>query len=290
MPELPEVETVRLQLLSRLVGKEIAALEVFHPKTVDHNKELPRQLLGKAIAHIGRVGKLLVFSFVGEDDLFVLVHLKMTGQFFYFAEGDEMVGGGHSLDDKTLHDGVWPHKHTRLAITFTDTTVLYFNDMRLFGYFKVVTAAEKEAAVAAFGPEPHAPEFVFDDWFAKLHKRNTPVKAALLDQSLIAGLGNIYVDETLWRARVAPTRRACTLTQAEAETIRSEAGTVLKEAIAAGGTTFSTFKDVQGDAGSYVDALQVFGKQGRPCVRCGTVIEKIKVAGRGTHWCPGCQR
>ena len=287
MPELPEVETVRLQLLRKIAGKTIDSVEVFHDKAVAYDEQIADKLHGKTIADLDRVGKLLIFSFAAEEDLFLLAHLKMTGQFFYVGKDDEVVGGGHSM---TAADMDLPMKHTRVAFHFTDHTSLYFNDMRLFGYTKVATAAEVTQARAGFGPEPISDRFDCQAFADRLRKRKTPVKAALLDQSFIAGLGNIYVDEALFRAGVRPTRRADRVTKKEAAALSAAAGDVMKESIAVGGTTFQHFKDTGGKNGNFTDYLKVFGRQGEKCERCGDAIKKIRVAGRGTHYCPGCQR
>ncbi|MCA9367250.1 bifunctional DNA-formamidopyrimidine glycosylase/DNA-(apurinic or apyrimidinic site) lyase [Candidatus Kaiserbacteria bacterium] len=287
MPELPEVETVRLQLLRKVAGKTIASVEVFHSKTVAHDETIEDTLLGKTIAAIDRIGKLLIFSFKHEDDVFVLAHFKMTGQFFFVAGDGETIGGGHSM---TAADRDLPGKHTRLAMHFTDHSTLYFNDMRLFGYVKAATAAEVTKVRGGFGPEPIAADFDCDWFGAKLKTRKTSIKAVLLDQTFIAGLGNIYVDEALWRAQIRPTRRADSVTKAEATRLCRAAGDVMNESIAVGGTTFQHFKDTGGQNGNFTDYLKVFGKQGTSCPRCGAAIKKIRVAGRGTHYCPGCQK
>jgi len=288
MPELPEVETVRLQLLRKVKGKEIDSVEVFHSKIVNHNETIDDRLRGKTIATIDRIGKLMIFSFIGESDLFLLAHLKMTGQFFYVDSTGAISGGGHSMSESDGRD--FPHKHSRVAFHFTDHTTLYFNDMRLFGYTKLATAAEVALAKAKFGPEPIDPEFDCQ-WFAtKLKKRKTPIKAVLLDQSFVAGLGNIYVDEALWRAKIQPMRRSDRVTKAEAATLCKAAGDVMNESIKVGGTTFQHFVDTGGDAGNFTDYLQVFGQQGKVCKRCGDIIKKTRCAGRGTHYCPGCQK
>lgn len=288
MPELPEVETVRLQLLSKVQGKEIDSVEVFHSKSVAHDETIDDQLRGKVIANIDRVGKLMIFSFKDESDLFLLAHLKMTGQFFYVDTDGDIVGGGHSMTESERIE--FPHKHSRVAFHFTDRTTLYFNDMRLFGYTKLATREEVDTARGGFGPEPIDPDFDCA-WFAeKLKKRRTPIKAALLDQKFVAGLGNIYVDEALWRAKVRPMRRADKVTKAEAAALCAAAGDVMNESIKVGGTTFQHFVDTGGDAGNFTDYLKVFGQQGKPCPRCSTIIEKTRCGGRGTHYCPGCQR
>lgn len=290
MPELPEVETVRLQLRHKVTDKTIAAVEVFHQKTVNYNEHIEDALMGKTIADIDRVGKLMIFSFVNEPDLFLLAHLKMTGQFLFTDSSGVVSGGGHTMTQADLD---LPTKHTRVTFHFTDRSALHFNDMRLFGYTKIATKAAVEKARAGFGPEPIREDFDCE-WFGeKLRKRNTPVKAALLDQSFVAGLGNIYVDEALWRARVRPTRRASRVTKAEAALLCKAAGDVMNESIAVGGTTFQHFVDTGGDNGNFTDYLKVFGQQGTACPRqsCnGTLIKKIRCAGRGTHYCPSCQK
>lgn len=287
MPELPEVETVRLQLLRKVSGKTIDSVDVFHPKTVEHNSEFAKQLIGKTIEHIDRIGKLLIFSFVNETDMFLLAHLKMTGQFFFVDKANHISGGGHSMTTADTRE--LPGRHTRVAFTFTDGSHLYFNDMRLFGYTKIANAEMVALARKGFGPEPIDPDFDTDWFVTALRKKGAVVKAALLDQSFIAGLGNIYVDEALWRAKVRPTRRANTITKAEATAIAKAAGDVMNEAIKVGGTTFQHFADVGGDAGNFTQFLQVFGKQNTPCPRCNTEIKKTRCAGRGTHYCPICQ-
>jgi formamidopyrimidine-DNA glycosylase len=286
MPELPEVETVRLQLLKKVVGKTIAEVEVFHSKTVAYDETIEERLTGLTIEHIDRVGKLLIFSFTDQTDLFLLAHLKMTGQFFY-QDDTGVSGGGHSMTEHDVHD--LPHRHTRVAFHFTDHTTLYYNDMRLFGYTKLADSATVASTRAGFGPEPI--ELNFDTvWFtSKVRKRKTSIKAALLDQSFIAGLGNIYVDEALFRAGVRPTRNAHSLTKKEAFSIATASGDVMRESIVVGGTTFQHFADTGGERGNFTDYLRIFGKQGTPCVTCGTIIKKIRVAGRGTHYCPTCQ-
>lgn len=286
MPELPEVETVRLQLKHKVVGKTIVTVEIFHLKSVEHDKTIVRRLKAKTIADIDRVGKLMIFSFIGESNLFLLAHLKMTGQFF-FVDGNETTGGGHSM---TVADRELPGKHTRVAFHFSDATSLFFNDMRLFGYTKLANAKEVAEARKGFGPEPIDPEFDVDSFVTKVRKRKSPIKPILLDQSFVAGLGNIYVDEALWRAKVRPTRFANTLTKKEAKTIIIASGDVMKESIAVGGTTFQHFVDTGGDSGNFSDYLKVFGKQSTPCPRCKKLIVKIRCGGRGTHYCPGCQK
>jgi len=287
MPELPEVETVRLQLLHAIKGKTILAVEVFHNKATNHDARFVKLLTGKTFTHIDRIGKLLIFSFTSEPDFFVLAHLKMTGQFF-FTEASSLSGGGHSMTVSDVRE--LPGKHTRIAFTCTDDTKLYFNDMRLFGYMKIATANMVAIARARFGQEPIQADFDLETFTKRLKKRRTSIKAALLDQSFIAGLGNIYVDEALFAAGVRPTRLANKLTKAEVEKVVSASRDILTHSIKVGGTTFQHFLDVEGKVGNYTNYLQVFGKQNTPCPGCGADIIKIRVAGRGTHYCKVCQK
>lgn len=286
MPELPEVETVRLQLLHKVRGKTIAAVTVYHPKTVGHSKTFVRTLPGLTIAGIDRVGKLLIWHFA-DSAHHLLAHLKMTGQFLYVDKKKAVSGGGHTLSHT---DTSLPNKHTRVSFTFTDNTTLYFNDMRLFGYTKLATPKEVASARAKFGPEPIAADFSVANFVAGVRKRSAPIKAILLDQSFVSGLGNIYVDEALFRAGIRPTALGKSLSKPRLVRLADAAAAVLRESIAVGGTTFQHFTDTGGDAGNFTDYLRVFGKQNTPCSVCGTTIIKIRCAGRGTHYCPKCQK
>lgn len=287
MPELPEVETVRLQLKSKIVGKTISSVEVFHDKSIKGDNNIEDRLRNKTISNIDRIGKLMIFSFVGEDNLFLLAHLKMTGQFFFVDREGGIAGGGHSVAATDLN---LPGRHTRVTIHLKDRTSLHFNDMRIFGYLKLTNKKGLEVAKARFGPEPIHPEFDSEWFYEKLKKRKAPIKAVLLDQTFIAGLGNIYVDEALWRAKVKPTRRSDKVTKKEAVALATASGDVMRESIAVGGTTFQHFKDTDGRKGNFTQHLKVFGKQEQACERCGNAIKKIRVAGRGTHYCSRCQK
>lgn len=287
MPELPEVETVRQQLWQRLKGKKILEVEVIHQKSVREDKGFKKKLLGLSIKDIDRVGKLLIFSFTGKEDLFMLAHLKMTGQLFVVdAKGKIKAQGGH----ETQHDHTLPNRHTRVAIKMTGGTMLYFNDQRIFGYLTLTDKAGASSARARFGPEPIADNFNFKKFFAGLQKSGQNIKAKLLDQTFVAGLGNIYVDESLFRSGIRPMRKANSLDESEAKLLAKEMSKVLKEAIKHGGTTFQTFKDSTGQKGNYTRKLKVFARHGKPCAKCGQMIVKTRVAGRGTHFCPECQK
>ncbi len=288
MPELPEVETVRVQLWNKLKGKTVSEAKVFHPKSVAGEKAFAKKLKGRKLQSIDRIGKLLIFKFSNTTDLYLLGHLKMTGQFFVTDKSGRLVGGG----GHTLSVGIkeLPDRHTRVAIYFDDGTTLYFNDMRLFGYLKLTDRAGMEVAKSRFGPEPISEDFDREYFLAGLQRRGSSIKATLLDQTFVAGLGNIYVDEALFRTKILPTRLAKSLSKSEVMLLAKNADKVMKEAILLGGTTFQHFADTEGTKGGFKDKLRVFGRQGQKCVRCKTIIVKTRVAGRGTHFCPTCQK
>ena len=286
MPELPEVETVRIQLQA-IIGKKLSQVIVYHPKTVAGDKKISAKLARKTVTGIERVGKLLIFHFGRKSDLFLLAHLKMTGQFFYIKRSGAISGGGHMATETDFSE--LPGRHTRVAYHFTDGSVLYFNDMRLFGYNHLVNGEAVKKARAGLGPEPIAIDFDCEWFIRELRQSHRVVKAVLLDQSFVAGLGNIYVDEALYRAKIRPTTRANRVTKAKAGALCLSAGAVMREAIKVGGTTFRNFKDTGGRAGNFTAKLQVFAREGEPCLKCNTPIKKIRLAGRGTHYCPNCQ-
>ncbi len=286
MPELPEVETVRAQLWQRLQGKTVESVKVLNLKSTRNDAGFARKLKGLTLRDIDRVGKLLIFSFKERPDRFLLAHLKMTGQLFVVdKKGEVRAQGGH----ETPHDHTLPNRHTRVVIGFEGGTTLYFNDQRIFGYLHLTNGAGSQAARARFGPEPHADDFDIEYFTKGLQKSGRNIKALLLDQTFVAGLGNIYVDEALFRAGLRPARLAKSITPAEAKKLAREAGKVLKEGIKHGGTTFQSFKDSTGAKGNYTKKLKVFARHGQPCLTCGTIITKTRVAGRGTHYCEHCQ-
>jgi formamidopyrimidine-DNA glycosylase len=286
MPELPEVETVRRQLEEKIRGKEIESIEVYSPKQTDHDENFQSKLTRQIFNNISRKGKLMVFSFRNQPDLFVLTHLKMTGQLLYQSSNDELSRGGHTMSD---HDLDLPNRHTRLQFNLVGGSALYFNDLRKFGYMKITDKAGVQKTLSKFGPEPIDPDFDCKYFYQTIHKSKSPIKAVLLDQSKFAGLGNIYVDEALFRAKVLPSRSANKVSKKESDILCKVSGEVMRESIALGGTTFQHFADTGGQHGNFRDKLQVFGRKGEGCHTCDTPIEKIKLRGRGTHFCPSCQ-
>ncbi len=293
MPELPEVETVRQDLRERLLNKKIKNVTVLNIKTVSGSSEdFISNLSGSFFVDILRRGKLLIFK-LKRSNLFLLTHLKMTGQLIY-SSGGEISVGGHSLPSDSYNKavgGALPNKHTRIIINFSDKSSLFFNDLRKFGYMKIVNQDDLDKFIAKnYGPEPLENNFIFSDFFLKLKKRNRNIKSVLLDQKILAGLGNIYVDEVLFASGVRPMRLASTLTKKEVSKIYEETRRILNLAISHRGTTFSNYVDSKGHSGNFSKELKVYGRGKEKCLKCSSAIIKTKIAGRGTHYCSNCQK
>lgn len=292
MPELPEVETVRRDLETVLISIPIVTLEVFNVKTIKplSVKELEKKLFGQQIKAIKRIGKLLIFELDNSTEV-LLVHLKMTGQLIYSAptkkgETKKLLAGGHSLTEPITE---LPNKHTRLVVTFKNGAQLFFNDLRLFGYWKFVLPAELEIIKSNYGIEPLTDNFTWPNFKVALGKRTTNIKAVLLNQTIISGMGNIYVDEALWQAKINPARRVNSLSETELKKLFKACHEVIAKGVEYRGTTFNHFVDGHGQKGGFLQFLQVYGRGGEPCAHCGALIKKIRLAGRGTHFCPQCQ-
>lgn len=282
MPELPEVETIRRDLHARVIGKRIVGAEARDRKVA--KGDLAKILIGQKFVKIERRGKLLAFLLPNEKCL--LVHLKMTGQLIY-KQHHELVAGGHKISESDLRV---PNNFTRVIFNFSDKSQLFFNDLRRFGYLKIVDRAEKERIWRDdFGIEPLTDDFQLDKFAALFAKRKTNLKALLLNQKLIAGIGNIYADEACWCARVAPWKKVSGMTTAQIKKLFQCITHVLQVALKNRGTSFSDFVDASGGQGEHYDFLNVYERDGQKCRRCGTVIKKTRHAGRGTHYCPRCQ-
>jgi formamidopyrimidine-DNA glycosylase len=283
MPELPEVETVRRDLEKYLVGKEIVGVEVKDSK-VSAGVDLAKELIGRSILRCDRRGKLLMLS-IGSDR-WLLIHLKMTGQLI-FKSKTVHIGGGHSLnsvDDKA-------NRFNRVMIKFADGSTLAFNDMRKFGYMKVVKEEEKKRIeTESFGIEPMTRGYTIEGFKKAIGKKKTSVKAWLLDQKSIAGVGNIYADEACFMAGILPWRLLSSLSTKEIDDLFKAVESVVVTAVENRGTTFKNFIDGNGEEGYNADFLKVFDQTGEPCKVCSTPILKIRHAGRGTHYCEVCQK
>ncbi|MGN1385493.1 MAG: DNA-formamidopyrimidine glycosylase [Bacillus sp. (in: firmicutes)] len=274
MPELPEVETIRRTLEHLTIGKQIKDVTVYWPKIIKkpvEHEQFIDALKGQTIEAVGRRGKFLIFYLT---DLALVSHLRMEGKYGLFPVDEEM------------------DKHTHVLFTFTDGTQLRYKDVRKFGTMHLFLKGEELTSLplSQLGPEPLSDKFTTEYMMQNLAKTSRNIKAVLLDQTLVVGVGNIYVDESLFRAKIHPQRVASSLTEKEIERIISEVKATLAEAIEQGGSTIRTYINTQGQIGMFQQQLLVYGRNGEPCKECGNEIEKMKVAGRGTHICPSCQK
>lgn len=287
MPELPEVETVRAGLQALIVGKNIKRVTHDTPKSFPNAEhDVDQFMLGAEIRAIRRRAKVLLIDLSSNYTL--VIHLKMTGQLVYV--GTSRFGAGHPNDSLV---GELPDKSTRVTIEFTDVTYLYFNDQRKFGWVKLIPTLEVPNIdfMRKVGPEPLETSFTAEAFAERFTRRaNTSIKAALLDQTVVAGVGNIYADESLWGAKIHPKRLVKTITPAEFASLYTELRAVMNLAIEKGGSSNHTYINAEGKKGSYMNFARVFRREGLECPRCGTTIIKFKAAGRGTHICPRCQK
>lgn len=286
MPELPEVETIRRDLHKHILNKKIVHVDnrSTYVTRYDTAEGFGAAVQGASIEAIDRIGKLLIFQFI-ESPNAVLCHLRMTGQLIYRTE-DASLGGGHSLS-KTKK--ILPHQHTRMIFTFEDGSKLFFNDSRQFGYFKLIQKEQLGEVYKKFGIEPLTKEYTFDNFVQALKGKQRSVKAVMLDQGVLAGFGNIYVDETCFAAGVLPDRLVTSLTEEEMKKLFEEGQRIIALAIEQRGTTFNNYVDGKGKKGNFVRLLHVYQRKGKPCFVCGATIQKITVAQRGTHFCLCCQ-
>lgn len=288
MPELPEVETVRTGLSRLIVGKKIKyATYNWHKSFPNSPADVKQFLLGAKITGVRRRGKALLIDLSSKHSL--VIHLKMTGQ-LVFRSANEHFGAGHPNDSLV---GELPDKTTRVTLTFEDNSHLFFNDQRKFGWMRLLPIHEVDDLefFKKLGPEPFDTKFTAEQFVERLaRKSKTSIKAALLDQTVLAGVGNIYADESLWAAKIHPATKVKDVSPAKIKTLFEEIKKVLKLAIQKGGSTDRNYVDAKGQRGSYLKFAKVFRREGQPCPRCGTTIIKTKVATRGTHLCPTCQR
>lgn len=285
MPELPEVETVRRGLEKVIVGATLTDVEILEDRCFEGQAE---ETLGATIEGLDRRGKCI--RIIYSSGWSMLGHLRMTGQMIFVSGAGEREGGGHP--DDSLHASL-PHKHTRVILRFGDRGTLYFNDQRKFGYLKLVPSDElhTDNFWRNLGPEPWDDAYNADMLRDICQRRaKTTIKAVLLDQHVVAGLGNIYVDETLFLSGIRPKRKAGRISKKALERVVSNSREVLERGIAFGGVSVSDYVNAEGLRGTMQQQLYVYNRAEMPCKVCGTPIEKITVAGRGTHYCPKCQR
>ncbi len=274
MPELPEVETVRRRLEPVLVGRRFERVEIDDPRLTrpEDPSEVAAELTGERVVAVGRRGKYLVVRF--ESGRVLLIHLRMTGTLLHAVPGSSVEV---------------PYK--RAVVNLDDGSDVVYRDVRRFGTWLLIEPEGLDPYLAErLGGEPLGRAFTSKSLASRLANRNAPVKAALLDQRTLAGLGNIYVDEALWRACIHPLRPARELEAAEVRALREGIKRALDAGIKRQGATLRDYRQPDGRAGSMQKEFKVYGRLGEPCDRCGTPIEKTRVAGRGTWYCPTCQR
>jgi formamidopyrimidine-DNA glycosylase len=281
MPELPEVETIKRGLSKFIIKKRLTQTDILCEKSF-----IGTPTTGE-IKSIRRFGKALIIDLDNGKSL--MIHLRMTGQLIYDSTKNDRYAAGHPSENFVAN---LPNKQTRVILKFNDKSTLYFNDQRKFGFIKVVPTKEVEndPFIKKLAPEPWVmPPLEFYNRLQR-HK-NSCIKATILDQTIITGLGNIYADEALFTSKIHPERKSGSLTKKEAETLLKNACKVMDNSIASGGSTMATYVKADGTRGDYLEKFsQVFRREGQPCPRCKTIIKKIRVAGRGTHICPHCQQ
>lgn len=316
MPELPEVETVRRGLHRMIIGKTVAGEDHDWPKGFPNaSTDVAEFLIGATITDVRRRAKVLLIDLSSEYTL--VIHLKMTGQLVFvdknvangkwnIEDGDATMsnsnsqipiaadevrfGAGHPNDSLI---GQLPDRSTRVTFIFSDGSQLFFNDQRKFGWVRLIPTVEVPNIdfMKKVGPEPLSEDFTAAEFISRIRRRaNTNIKAALLDQTVVAGIGNIYADESLWGAKIHPSALVKNVDDAELRLLFKEMQFVLLLAIEKGGSTDRNYVNAEGKRGSYIDFARVFRREGLNCPRCGNGIIKTRVAGRGTHTCPECQK
>ncbi len=274
MPEMPEVETIRRTLSGRVEGRKIARVDIGLSRLIKWPTaaEFQAMITEREIVRLDRRGKYLLFYL--DNQLVFIIHLRMTGRIYYVTPG-------------TAFD-----KFTHIVFRFDNGDALVYADPRTLGTLYLMPQNElwRIAGLATMGPEPLSDEFTQEYFADMLSKRQATIKSILLNQKLIGGLGNIYVDEALAIAGIDPERRANSINKTEVKYLFQAVNQVIADGIAHGGTTFRDYRDGRGQSGSHQHHLQVYGRANQPCQRCGAIIARKEVAGRGTHYCPNCQK
>ncbi|MCQ2570656.1 MAG: bifunctional DNA-formamidopyrimidine glycosylase/DNA-(apurinic or apyrimidinic site) lyase [Candidatus Saccharibacteria bacterium] len=282
MPELPEVETIKRGLEKCIVGRKINSVHILCEKSFRGKPEL---IEGQVISRIDRRGKALLIRL--ENNLTIMVHLRMTGQMIH--DGLERFAAGHP--DESFHEKM-PGRFTRVYVDLDDGTHLFFNDMRKFGFWSVMDDLDlaSDKFLTKLGAEPW--DMKAEDFWGMLQKHsNSPVKAAILDQHNIAGVGNIYADEGCFYAGILPWRKCGDMDREESDKLLEGLCKVMQASIDSGGSTMKDYVKADGTRGNYLEKFaQVFRREGCECPRCGSEILKTRTAGRGTHYCKGCQK
>lgn len=273
MPELPEVETVKESLKLKLIGKKIKKVSVYHENIIEYPsvEEFSRLISDQTIKNISRYGKWLIFIL---DDYYLLSHLRMEGKYFIKSNKEPRC------------------KHEHVIFEFEDNSTLRYMDVRKFGKMHLIKKEEIHTTgpFLTMGLEPWDEKLTPDYLKEKYEHKRIPIKSTLLDQSIIVGIGNIYANEILFLSKISPLKPSNTLTEIELKNIIKFARQILTDAIKKGGTTIRSYTSVNGVHGLFQQELYVHSQEGKKCPICGTIITKIKVGGRGTYFCPNCQK
>ncbi len=292
MPELPEVETIRIGLQKKIIGLTIKDIEVLSPrsfKSVSSQASLigdSKNLQGKKVLNIRRFSKLLVVDL--SSSISLTIHLKMTGQLIY-DDGKRFIGG-HPTPDMKME---MPNSSTRIIVNFSDKSKLYFNDQRRFGYIKVIETkkVEQEKYVESLGPEPLEKGFTWEVLKTNLLRhKSMPIKVALMDQTIVSGVGNIYANEACFNAKLDPRIKVGDLDDKGFQKLHKGVIRVIKNGIKYGGSSKAHFVDPDGHKGYFLDYAYVYFRDKHPCKICKTEIKKLQLGGRGTYLCPSCQK
>ena len=286
MPELPEVETIRRGLNKLIVGRTIVRESHDTAKGFPNTpSDVASFLIGAQVQAVRRRAKVLLIDLA--TDYSLVIHLKMTGQLVF--RGETTFGAGHPNDSLV---GELPDRSTRVTLEFADGAKLFFNDQRKFGWMRLMPTIEVSNIdfMKKVGPEPLEADFTAREFAERFMRRaKTNIKAALLDQTVVAGVGNSYADESLWEAQILPHRLVGSLSGDDFENLYIGLRKVMNLSIEKGGSTDKNYLNAEGGRGQYLDHASVFRKEGTPCPRCGNPVEKIRLVGRGTHFCPNCQ-
>jgi len=272
MPEIAEVETVRNTLKTRILNKKIKDVKIHYKKMIESDvNTFAKDLIGDEFIDIKRKGKWLIFE---TNNRYLLSHLRMEGKFYLKSTKEEK------------------GKHEHVTIYFDDDTTLRYEDTRKFGRMNLIKKGDLATteSIAKQGLEPGDKNLTSNYLLEKFKNKKLPIKTVLLDQTIISGLGNIYVNEVMFYAKINPLKEACKITKEECELIVKGSNEIIKEAIKMGGTTIKSYTSSLGVTGRFQAKLKVHKKEGEPCSICGTLIENIKIGGRSTYYCPKCQK
>lgn len=281
MPELPEVETIARRLREAVRGKQIKKIKVLRDKSFVGQPDL---LIGATIQDITRRSKILQFHFDVPHKM--LVHLKMTGQLIY-QDNKQRLGGGHPTADWVNE---LPSKYTRVILELSAGATLFFNDLRVFGWLKVLEPQAVQKEFSLLGPDVIDEQVTAEYLSEMFKKRGIPIKLAIMDNAIIAGVGNIYANDALNLARLSPFRPAHSLTKPEIALLHDAIQTVIRRGIDLGGATIDSFRHVDGFAGDYQDQVLTYGREGQSCKNCAGIIVRKKLGGRSAFYCTNCQK